>query len=54
MAGASLAMAFFLVLKQKSFILKCFAVLLPEFFTATRNRAAEILGVFQGDILKLR
>ena len=47
MAGVSLAIAFFLDLVQKYSLLKCFAVLPFGFFLVTRNRPAEILGVFQ-------
>ena len=54
MAGISLAIALFLVLDEKSLLLKCFAVLLHGFFLVTRNRHAEILCVFQGAILRLQ
>ena len=54
MAGISLAIAIFLVLDEKSLLLKCFAVLLFGFFLVTKNRRAEILCVFPGDILKLQ
>ena len=54
MAGVSLAIALFLVLDEKSLLLKCFAVLLHGFFLVTRNRHAEILCVFQGAILRLQ
>ena len=54
MVGVSLTIAIFLVFVQKSSLLKCFAVLLHGFFLVTKNIHAEILHVFQGDILKLQ
>ena len=54
MVGVSLTIAFFLVFDEKSLPLKCFAVLLLAFFPLTKNSHAEILGVFQGDILQLK
>jgi len=54
MVGVSLTIAFFLVLMQKSLLLKCFAVLPLGFFSVARNSHAEILCVFQGDILQIQ
>jgi hypothetical protein len=54
MVGVSLTIALFLVLDEKSLLLKCFAVLQLGFLLVTRNSAAEILCVFQGDIMKLQ
>ena len=54
MVGVSLTIALFLVLEEKSSLLKCFAVLLLGFFSATKNRHAEILCVFQENILHLQ
>ena len=54
MAGVSLAIAIFLVLERKSLLFKCFAVLRLGFFFVAKNRLAEILGVFQEDILQLQ
>ena len=54
MVGVSLTIAFLFVLVQKSLLLKCFTVLRLGFFSVTRNSHAEILCVFQGDILSLQ
>ena len=54
MVGDSLTIAIFFVLASKSLLLKCFAVLLLEFFSFAKNRLAEILCVFQENILQLK
>ena len=54
MVGVSLTIAFLFVLVQKSLLLKCFTVLRLGFSSVTRNSHAEILCVFQGDILSLQ
>ena len=54
MVGDSLTIAIFFVLASKSLLLKCFAVLLLEFFSLAKNRLAEILCVFQENILQLK
>ena len=54
MVGDSLTIAIFFVLVSKSLLLKCFAVLQLEFFSLAKNRLAEILCVFQENILQLK
>ena len=55
MAGVSLAIAGFLVLNEKSSLLKCFAVLPLGFFLVTRNTPPRKYSVyFRGGILKLQ
>ena len=54
MVGNSLTIAIFFVLVSKSLLLKCFAVLQLEFFSLAKNRLAEILCVFQENILQLK
>ena len=53
MIGVSLIIAIFLVLNENSLLLECFTVLLFGFFSIAKNRHAEMLDVFQEDILKL-
>ena len=46
MVGVSLTIAVFLVLYEKSLLLKCFAVLQLGFFLETKNIFAEMLTAF--------